>query len=109
MRALARDLGRALGVGGHLTALRRTRIGPFRVEDAVSVDEVAPGLLLAPAEAATRVLPRLDVGAEDARDLRHGKRIAAPASWSAERAAAVDPAGQLVGMWSRAGPSSRAS
>lgn len=41
VRALARDLGAALGLGGHLTALRRTRVGPFRIEDATDVDALA--------------------------------------------------------------------
>ncbi|MDE6576638.1 MAG: tRNA pseudouridine(55) synthase TruB [Muribaculaceae bacterium] len=39
IRALARDLGKALGSGAHLTALRRTRVGNVRVEDCLSVDE----------------------------------------------------------------------
>ncbi len=54
IRALARDLGAALGVGGHLTALRRTRIGPFGVEDAASVDDLATATLRDPAEVADR-------------------------------------------------------
>ncbi|HEY1969281.1 MAG TPA: tRNA pseudouridine(55) synthase TruB [Pseudonocardia sp.] len=41
VRALARDLGAGLGVGGHLTALRRTRVGPFRIEAARTLDELA--------------------------------------------------------------------
>jgi len=99
IRALARDLGTALRVGGHLTALRRTRIGDFDVADAVPTDDIALAGLLAPAAAATRVMPRLDVDAEQARDLRHGKRIArAVDAAEAERLAAVDPAGRLVGI-----------
>ena len=43
MRALARDLGAALGVGGHLTALRRTRVGPFTLEHARTLPELAAG------------------------------------------------------------------
>src|SRR3954471_16302733 len=42
-RALARDLGAALGVGGHLTALRRTAVGPFEVADATALDDLGPG------------------------------------------------------------------
>ena len=41
IRALARDLGAALGVGGHLTALRRTRVGPFELDRALTLDELA--------------------------------------------------------------------
>ena len=43
VRALARDLGEALGTGAHLTALRRTNIGPFEVRGALSWDELAEG------------------------------------------------------------------
>src|SRR5690606_33794543 len=75
IRALARDLGADLGVGGHLTALRRTRVGPFDVADAVPVDGLADATALSPAEAAGHVLARLDVTGDEARDLRHGKRL----------------------------------
>ena len=44
VRALARDLGRRLGTGGHLTALRRTRVGPFTLEQAQTMDEAERGL-----------------------------------------------------------------
>lgn len=99
IRALARDLGRALGVGGHLTALRRTRIGPFEVGDAVSVDEIGPAALRSPADMAAAVLGRFDVSADEALALRQGKRLAGAASrLLAPRAAAIDPAGALVGV-----------
>ncbi len=109
IRALARDLGAGLGVGGHLTALRRTRIGPFDVADAVSLEALADAvdpaaLLRTPAEAATRVLGAIEVTAEEARDLRHGKRLTeqAPRLEGALRAA-VDPEGGLVGIVERRG------
>jgi tRNA pseudouridine55 synthase len=98
IRALARDLGAALGVGGHLTALRRTRIGPFRVEDAVT--ELTPDVVLASdARVAADVLGAFPVTAEEARDLRHGKRLAgaAPRLGGTHRAA-IDPDGRLVGV-----------
>jgi tRNA pseudouridine55 synthase len=104
IRALARDLGASLGVGGHLTALRRTRIGPFDVEGAASADELDTAQLRAPAGVATAVLGRLDVTAEEARDLRHGKRLSGAAPrLLGEPAAAVDPAGLLVGIVERRG------
>lgn len=104
IRALARDLGSALGVGGHLTALRRTRIGPFGLGGAAAVDDLAAAPLLRPAEVATAVLGALPVSAEEARDLRHGKRIAGAAA-RLERfpAAAIDPGGVLVGVVERRG------
>ncbi|WP_127820476.1 tRNA pseudouridine(55) synthase TruB, partial [Microbacterium sp. CPCC 204701] len=67
IRSLARDLGAALGVGGHLTALRRTRIGPFQVDGAARVDGIADAALLDPAAAAAAVLGRFDVTADEAR------------------------------------------
>jgi tRNA pseudouridine55 synthase len=99
IRSLARDLGAALGVGGHLTALRRTRIGPFDVAEAAAIDEIADQQLIAPAQVAAAVLGRFDVTAEEARDLRHGKRLPrAAARLTADPSAAVDPAGELVGV-----------
>ncbi|MER3389902.1 MAG: tRNA pseudouridine(55) synthase TruB [Microcella sp.] len=105
IRALARDLGADLGVGGHLTALRRTRVGPFPVSGAVQVDDIASTALVAPAEIAARLFPVLSVSGDQARDLGHGKTLALPAtSADAEPVAAVDAHGRLVALVSvRAG------
>lgn len=104
IRALARDLGAALGVGGHLTALRRTRIGPFGVEGAASVDDFGTVPLRSPADVARAVLGAFPVSADEARDLRHGKRLAGAASRLARvPSAAIDPAGVLVGVVERRG------
>ena len=105
IRALARDLGADLGVGGHLTALRRTRIGPFDVAAAV---DIAPDAALAPpAEVAAAVLGALPVTAEEARDLRHGKRLVGAAArlegLASATPAAIDPGGRLVGIVERRG------
>jgi tRNA pseudouridine55 synthase len=73
VRALARDLGTALGVGGHLTALRRTRVGPYDVSRAVTLDSLAADLSLVPlAEAAAAVFPQHHVDAPTATRLAHG-------------------------------------
>lgn len=104
IRALARDLGAGLGVGGHLTALRRTRVGDFDVADAVTVDLIEDAVPMTPAAAASRVLPVLEVAAEEARDLRHGKRLVAQAPrLSGAYAAAIDQDGVLVGVVERRG------
>lgn len=106
VRALARDLGSALGVGGHLTALRRTRVGRFGLEHARSLDELAAtveadgpaGIRLLPiAEAARAQLPVHEVSAADALRLSHGQRIASGPG-GAEAVAAIDPDGRLVAV-----------
>lgn len=106
IRALARDLGDALGLGGHLVALRRTRIGEFSVADAAQLDDLAEppaSAILTPAQAAITVLPELRVDADQARDLRHGKRVEQEAAH--KRAAAIDPQGELIGIVERRGGS----
>lgn len=104
IRSLARDLGAALGVGGHLSALRRTRVGPFDVTDAVGLDALEGAITLTPAEAAGRILPVLDMSSDDARDLRHGKRLSGRAvSLEGPIAAAVDPDGVLIGIVEKRG------
>ena len=104
IRSLARDLGESLGVGGHLTALRRTRVGSFDVADAVGIDDLAGAVTLTPADAAARILEALPVTADDARDLRHGKRLAGQAArLTGALAAAIDPSGNLVGIVEKRG------
>lgn len=81
IRALARDLGAALGTGGHLTALRRTAVGPYRLEQAQTLQDLSERTRLTPlADAAAAAFPRLDLTADDARRLAHGVRIPVPAS-----------------------------
>ncbi len=79
VRALARDLGVALGVGGHLTALRRTRVGPFTLPLARTLEqlELDPGLSLTLNEAVAVAFPRRDVDPSEATDLAHGRPLPA--------------------------------
>lgn len=83
VRAIARDVGAALGVGAHLRALRRTRVGRFAVEQAVAlgaldaIPTAGSGAWLAPA-AALAHLPRHTLSAEQARAVAHGRAVAAP-------------------------------
>jgi tRNA pseudouridine55 synthase len=76
IRAVARDLGAALGVGGHLTALRRTAVGGFALGEALTLDELetrAPDVVSLPlAAAARRFLPAREADASEARVLSHG-------------------------------------
>lgn len=80
IRALARDLGAGLGVGGHLTALRRTRVGPYALAGARTLEQLEETFAVLPIEAAAAAaFPRWDVDADAARLLGNGVRIAAPA------------------------------
>ncbi|WP_374007234.1 tRNA pseudouridine(55) synthase TruB [Leifsonia sp. LS-T14] len=101
IRSLARDLGSALGVGGHLSALRRTRVGAFHVRDAHDLAALDAQAALIPAvDAATRLFERLDLTDEQAIDLMHGRRIhiADHEGTAGEPVAAVAPTGALVGL-----------
>lgn len=98
IRALARDLGADLGVGGHLTALRRTRVGPFDTSRAVAVDDITAEVLVPPAEVAAQLFPVLSVNGDQARDLGHGKTLAVPDAPDAEPMAAVDARGRLIAL-----------
>ena len=79
IRALARDLGAGLGVGGHLTALRRTRVGPYGVESARTLEQLEEKLEVLPIGAAAAVaFPRWDIDADQARLLANGMKLKAP-------------------------------
>ena len=76
VRAIARDLGAALGVGGHLTALRRTAVGPFTLADARTIDELTESFTITPiADAARASFPALDLDDAQAADVRVGRRL----------------------------------
>lgn len=104
VRALARDLGDTLGVGGHLTALRRTRVGRFDVADASELDDldVAASMVRA-ADAARLTLPVVELDARAAIDLGHGKRIAAPADAPVAAPLAAIAGDRLVAIVERRG------
>jgi tRNA pseudouridine55 synthase len=98
IRALARDLGRALGVGGHLTYLRRVRSGAYRIEAARTLGELADGFEVTPlADAAAAAFPRLDVTEEQARRVAHGGRLPA-AGLGSDPAAVFGPDGALLAL-----------
>jgi tRNA pseudouridine55 synthase len=77
IRALARDVGDALRVGGHLTALRRTRVGRFGLDQACTLDELAeqPRLSYTLDEACLQTFPRRDLTTAEAEDTRHGRPL----------------------------------
>ena len=96
IRAIARDLGEFLQVGGHLTALRRTRIGPFVVDAASGLDDELAPSMLKPAAVASELFPVAHLTVAEGADLGNGKRI--PISVEGGPIAAVDDEGRLVGL-----------
>ena len=75
IRALARDLGNQLGVGGHLTKLRRSRVGEFSTLDASEIEDLDPKNLIGMQEAAAKVMPLVAISEQQVTDIRHGKRL----------------------------------
>lgn len=100
IRALARDLGADLGVGGHLTALRRTRVGPYKLESARTLDQLQQELTVMPiAEAAGVAFPRWEVDAKRARLLINGVRLEMPDEYTgAGPVAVLDPEGRFIAL-----------
>ena len=106
IRALARDLGNSLGVGGHLTALRRTHVGPYSLDQARTLEQLAEELeVLEMSQAARALMPNRELSAEETTEISFGRRIAAGApagsadAATAERpAAAFAPDGSLVAL-----------
>ncbi|MFJ9817989.1 tRNA pseudouridine(55) synthase TruB [Streptomyces sp. NPDC101151] len=100
IRALARDLGADLGVGGHLTALRRTRVGPYKIDSARTLDQLQAELTVLPvAEAAAAAFPRWDVDARRARLLLNGVRLDMPEEYAGTGPVAVfDPEGRFLAL-----------
>ncbi len=102
VRSLARDLGERLGCGALVAMLRRTRVGPFTVEEAVPLEappEQARARLL-PAGLAVAELPRVTLPAREVRQLRQGQAAAMPPDFAAEgeEVAVFNEAGELVAV-----------
>ncbi|MGH3069174.1 MAG: tRNA pseudouridine(55) synthase TruB [Streptosporangiaceae bacterium] len=98
IRALARDIGEALGVGGHLTRLRRTRVGPYDLSAAHTLDELAGQLTMLPlAQAAAAAFPVRELTADQARSLSHGGRLPG-AGGETGPVAAFGPDGTLIAL-----------
>ena len=112
VRALARDLGAALGCGGHLTALRRTRVGGFTLDLAHPLAELearqgAPMPVLPLADAARASLPTRDLTAAEARCVGFGQRIRSAVPGRVGPVAAFAPDGALVAVLDESGPDAR--
>jgi len=96
VRALARDLGSSLG-GGHLTMLRRTRVGPYRLDAARGLAELAEQFQVIPlAEAAAAAFPVRPLTEAEAQSLSHGASL--NGAGAAGPVAALAPDGTLVAL-----------
>ena len=98
IRSLARDIGAALGVGGHLTALRRTRVGPYGLAQACTLDQLAKEFTQVPlAEAVAAAFPSRSLTEEETRRVRHGNRID-PDGQGAGPIGLFDPDGRVIAL-----------
>jgi tRNA pseudouridine55 synthase len=111
IRALARDLGAALGVGGHLTALRRTRVGPYDTGEARTLEQLADSFTVTPlAQAAARAFRPVNLTEADAGLVAHGRRLPASVLSGAPGTgpvAAFAPDGTLVALLTEEGGQAR--
>lgn len=105
VRALARDTGAALGCGGHLTMLRRTRVGGYEVAGARTLDELADEVardgtvhVMPLADAARALFPVRALTSEEVRDLGFGRRLTTSGPDLLETQAAIAPDGTLVAL-----------
>ena len=106
IRAIARDLGAALGVGGHLTALRRTAVGAFDLAVARTLDELAEEFTMVPiATAARATFPSWDLDEEQTADVRVGRRLAIDI---ADQTAVFAPDGEFLALYEPAEPLAKA-
>jgi len=104
IRALARDLGAELGVGGHLTALRRTRVGAFDLSAAHTLESLGDSFEWLPiAEVAAGTFPRYDADAEQAAAIRTGRPLSG-LKLAAGQTAMFDPTGTFLALYEPHGP-----
>lgn len=97
IRALARDLGETLGVGGHLTALRRTQVGPYNIDSTFTLDELGEDFSFIELSAASAMLlPVREISDAEAEQLCYGRRLTPTGSH--EIHAAITRAGQVIAM-----------
>lgn len=109
VRALARDLGTALAVGGHLTMLRRTRVGPFTLRQARTLDQLADRLHVVPIGSAARSsFAALDLDEATAAIVRHGRVLEGVDLGARSPVALFDPAGQFLALYEQRGADGRA-
>jgi tRNA pseudouridine55 synthase len=108
VRALARDVGAGLGVGGHLTRLRRTRVGPFGLEASHTLDELATDLAVIPLDAAAATgFPTYTIGEDQVAAVRNGRTIQALLG-AAGPVALLSEDGHFLALYEQRGPLAQA-
>lgn len=109
IRALARDLGDALGVGGHLTMLRRTRVGQFTLEHARTLDELGAEFGVLDLNVAARLtFPSFEASDTQARDIRFGRALVAVDLGAPGPVAVFAPDGEFLALYEEAGDGAKA-
>ena len=109
VRALARDLGSALGVGGHLTMLRRTRVGGITLEHASGLDALAEAFAMVPIEEAARAsFPSLLLDEVHSLEVRHGRALQGLELPGPGPVALFAPDGTFLALYEQRGPDARA-
>jgi tRNA pseudouridine55 synthase len=104
VRALARDLGAALGVGGHLTTLRRTRVGVFTLDEVQTLEETEGGLRIMPLDRVVHSsFPTLTVNETQAGQIRNGRRLAGVILPDGTTAL-LNQAGHFLALYRQEGP-----
>lgn len=102
IRAIARDVGAALGVGGHLTMLRRTAVGPYDLDVAKTLDQLTDDFAVLPlAEAARAAFTAYDLSEEQAQDVRYGRKLEIAI---AGLTAVFAPDGEFLALYEPVGP-----
>lgn len=109
VRALARDLGVALGVGGHLTMLRRTRVGGFDLTVARTIEELETSFAVVPLDdVARRTFPVLELDTDQATDVRFGRALPGTSLGADGPVALFDPDGHFLALYEQRGSDARA-
>lgn len=103
VRTLAHDVGQALGCGAFLSALRRTGVGRFTLDEAVSLDEMSPAHLI-PLRQALQPMPVIDLNAVQTEHVREGRRVGIGRPAPEGRVAVADPDGEVIGIARAVGP-----
>ena len=108
IRAIARDVGAALGVGGHLTALRRTSVGPFTLDDARNNADLDHVIATSIHDAARMAFPTVELDDAQATDVRFGRPLTGVRLGSDGPVALFDPAGTFLALYEQRGEDARA-